>query len=270
MQSPIRLFLSAVALLLSTIKIVAEVPPNVPAFLKDESNAIREDGFLPSRMPASMDFVRSVTSNWRDILQELPTLATDGRKQSLVIVAAEFLPPPDYIEFINQLCVLRAQNKLVPEALRFVLWANMGKSGFLAYNFDQPQLASALHSLENQMTRDYPNDWRDFFADIKSGKMKARLIERRQKDGDGMLEPITNFDGAPYRQLAGGSVEQDVKLIASRPVEAVTSLASSNRVRWSMIVAFALVIGAAFGLVLLAIKVLRQRMKPKSGRGGGS
>lgn len=237
---------------------VHAVSSSIATYLNDESHRITEDGMLPSRMPDSLDFAREVTANWKQILNELPTIAPDPRRQSLLVVAAEFLPPKDYVAFVDALCGLRSQNKLTPEGLRRVLWAEMPKAGFLAFNFDQPEVSSVVAKLEALITRDFPNDWRDFFAELKSGKMKEHVIERRNREGGRLPESLASTESEPYQQLMGGSVKADIKLLAKSPIEAVTSLASTNRSRWSMIVAIILMLGAAVGLIAIMLRVKRR------------
>lgn len=258
MISASKLYAQYIFAILMTSNLSAALPPNIETYLRDEQHSVTEDNFLPSRLPGDLDFVRSVTANWREVLQAAPTLAPDGRQQSLLVVAGEFLPPKEYLNFIGVLCDLRSQNRLAPESLRFILWASMAKSGFLAYNFDHPDVIAAVARLKKQIDLDYPNDWKDFFDDLKSGKMKARLIERRTRDGDKMPENVETYDETTYHQLQGGSVKADAKLLVQRPIEAVTSLASTNRTRWSMIVALVAVIGAAIGLIVLLLKIKRR------------
>lgn len=106
-------------LLLFTAGVNAALPPNVPAFLMDEENSISAEGYLPDR-PGISEFVRSFAANWREVLDEFPVIAPDYRRQLLIVVAAEFLPPPEYVEFLNTLCDLRADGKVDAKILRSV------------------------------------------------------------------------------------------------------------------------------------------------------
>ncbi len=225
-----------------SISLAHAIPHELKSFLDDEINAVTEDGFLPSRMPASSDFARSVVMNWPEVLNSVESLAPDLRRQALVVVAAEFLPPKDYVQFVNRISDLKTSSRISIEALHFVLWARMTKDGFLAFNYDQPDVAAAISKLERHVMANAPNDWRDYFADIKSGKMKQRLIEKRNREGDKLPESMSVVESEPYRRLTGGSVKQDLKLATTRPVEAVTSLASVNRQKWSMVVAISIIL----------------------------
>jgi len=234
------------------------VPPIISAYLEEENHRVTEDGMLPYEMPGSMDFVREVTANWKQILNELPNIAPDPRRQSLLIVAAEFLPPKDYVAFVDGLCALRSRGQLTPDGLLCVLWAKMLKDDFLAYNYDQPEVSMVVAKLEVLVDKDYPNEGNNFFAKLKSGEMKARLIERRAREGEKLPEPVVNYDETPYRQLMGGSINADVKLLAQHPMAALTSIASTNRNRWSMGVAVILMLGAVAGVVVLILRFRRR------------
>lgn len=244
------------AMLLLTVGLNAELPPNVAPFLINEENSISEEGYLPNKA-ASPEFVRSITSNWREVLENVPLIAPDSRTQSLIIVAAEFLPPPEYVKFLNVLCDLRAQNKLNRESLYSVWLARMVKSGFLSYNYDQPEVMSILVRLEDQMTKDFPNELVESFASCKSGEAKSHLIAWRTHEKEPTPELFVGYDKSPYLRMTGGSVKQDIELLATRPIEAVSSLASNNRTRWSMIVAVILIVGATVGFIAIIFRVKR-------------
>ncbi len=251
-----EMFLQWSAMLLLTVGLNAALPPNVAPFLMNEENSISEEGYLPNKV-ASPEFVRSITANWREVLENVPVIAPDSRTQSLIIVAAEFLPPPEYVKFLNVLCDLRAQGKLDRESLYSVWLARMVKSGFLSYNYDQPEVMSILVRLENQMTKDFPNELVESFASCKSGEAKSHLIAWRTHEKEPTPELFVGYDKSPYLRMTGGSVKQDIKLLATRPIEAVSSLASNNRTRWSMIVAVILMVGATVGFIAIILRFKR-------------
>lgn len=256
-------FISAIApsIVFASLNSANAVSPTITTYLNNESHLITEDGQLPaSNLPETLDFVRAVVADWRQTLQALPSIAPDTRRQTLLIVSGEFLPPKDYVAFIDDLCELRSRNKLTSESLRSILWAEMPKAGFLAFNFDQPEVSAVVAKLEALVTRDFPNDWRDFFAELKSGKMKEHVIDRRNREGGRLPESFATSESEPYQQLMGGSVKADMKLLAKSPIEAVTSLASTNRSRWSMIVAVILMLGAIVALVAIMLRI-RRRVK---------
>jgi hypothetical protein len=253
------MIVSTAALALSMSRVHA-LPPELTSFLSSETNSVTEDGFLPSRMPASMDFARAVVANWQEVLNSIETLAPDLRRQALIVVAAEFLPPKDYVQFVNRVSDLKPAGQVTVEALHFVLWARMAKDGFLAFNHDQSNVANAISKLERNVMANAPNDWRDFFSDLKSGKMKLRVVAKRTREGDKLPESMSVVESEPYRRLMGGSVKQDVKLVATQPVEAVTSLASVNRERWSMIVAISLVLVVSC-LIGIAFRIWKRSRK---------
>lgn len=250
--------IQCVLIALTTNNLSAALPPNIEIYLQDQKHAVTEDRFLPLMFPNTTDFIRSVTANWRAVLDSTPQIAPECWQQAVIVVAGEFLPPPEYLAFVNTLCELREHGRLAPDTLSSVLWASMVKSGFLAYNYDHPNVIPIIARLETQMLKDHPEGWKEFFDDLKSGKIKGHVIEQRKRNGDPMPESISKFDKTPYLQLSGGSVGADIKLIGQRPLEAVTSLASTNRSRWSMLVAFGAVFGTIIGIFMLFLRWRRR------------
>ena len=263
MTKTLKACILGIASALATNLVSAELPPNIGTYLRDTKNAVTEDRFLPLMFPETADFIRSVTANWRAVLESTPQIAPECWQQSAIVVAGEFLPPPEYLAFVNSLCDLREQGHLTSDTLSSVLWASMAKSGFLAYNYDHPDVVPVIGRLETLMLKDHPTGWNEFFVALKSGELKGQIIERRKRDGDPMPEKVSNYDKTPYLQLAGGNVGADIKLLAQRPVEAVTSLASANRIRWSMVVAVGVAFGSACGIFML---FLRWRRRVRRGK----
>ncbi len=236
---------------------LAKIPDVVTDYLRNERHRVSEDGVIHSQQsPGTLDFVRGVVQNWREIVDDLPSVAGDGRKQSLIIVAGEYLPPQEYVDFVDSLCERREQGKLVPEALCAVLWADMAKGDFLSYNYDNPRVGAVIDKIEDIVTRDFPNEWNEYFTALKSGKLKVEAINRRKADNRAMPESYAENNLENYQKLVGGSITKDIKLIATKPAEAVASLASKNRSKWSMYAALLLIVG---GIVVLRIIFNRRK-----------
>lgn len=258
MKKILKNILKLSAIFTLTGELNAVLPPNISTFLKDEQNSISEEGFLPNRT-ASTEFVRSITANWQEVLDNVLLIAPDIRRQSLIIVAAEFLPPPEYVKFLHSVCDLRAQGKLNRDSLQYVWTARMVKSGFLCYNYDEPEIISIVNRIESHMTKDFPNELEEAFAACKSGEAKSQLIAWRAHEGEPTPELFVGYDKSPYLRMNGGSVKQDIKMITTHPLEAVSSLASTNRIKWSMIVAALLVVSVAIGSIVIIVRLKRRR-----------
>lgn len=222
------------------------------AYLNDESHSVAPDGSLPS-VEASRGFVDWVLLNWKSTVASLPEIAPNPRQQALLVVAGEFLAPPDYIAFIDSICTLREMEKIPPTTLRFVLWAGMQKRDFLGYNYQMPYVAKLGERLEKQMAKDYPGEWRAFFSDLKSGELKKNIIARRTREGQPMPESLGGNNVAP--EVGNGkNVPQ-----APRKREQTDPETSSESVErqaisstpWSLIV---VLIVAALGLLCLLLK----------------
>jgi hypothetical protein len=125
------------------------------------------------------------------LLANFDQIAPEPRQQCLIVASAEPLPPKEYVAFVNDLCDLKSEGKASSQAIWTVLWAGMNKSGFLAYNYDRPAVASIINKLEVIELKENPKQWTEYFKDLKSGQMKIHTVERKQRDGDSMPEIYT-------------------------------------------------------------------------------
>jgi hypothetical protein len=227
--------------------------PEITSFLNDEENGVTEDGMLSNR-PETSDFVRAVVADWQHTLQELPNIAPDTRRQSLLIVAGEFLPPKAYVVFVDTLCELRSKGLLTPEALQFVGWAGLEKRGFLAFNYHHSEVAAIVTKLEAQIMRDFPGEWGLYFAELKSGKMKEHIIERAEREGGSLPEL---YEGKSDGGVIVGSSGPDGESLTTRAIDGGTAHRSSNRSSWNMFVIVAICFLAIIGFVALLIRLKR-------------
>src|SRR5207302_6838112 len=85
------------------------IPPTVSDYLSNENNTVTEDGLLPTHQmgpdsQAASEFIKYVINHWKQILASIDQIAPDARRQCLIVVAAESLPPSDYLQFVNAVC----------------------------------------------------------------------------------------------------------------------------------------------------------------------
>lgn len=222
------------------------------SYLNDESHSVGPDGSLPS-VEASRGFVNWVLLNWKSTVASLPEIAPSPRQQALLVVAGEFLAPPDYIVFIDSICTLREMEKIPPSTLRFVLWAGMQKRDFLGYNYQMPDVAKLGDRLEKQIAKDFPGEWLAFFSDLKSGELKKNIIARRTREGQPMPESLGRNNVAQevgnrknVPQAPGKRERTDPEMSSESADRQATSSTP-----WSLIV---ILIVAATGLLWLLVK----------------
>lgn len=225
------------------------------AYMNDESHSVGPDGSLPS-VEASRGFVDWVLLHWKSTVASLPEIAPDPRQQALLVVAGEFLAPPDYVAFIDSICALREMGKIPPTTLRFVLWAGMQKRDFLGYNYQMPDIAKLGERLEKQIAKDFPGEWLAFFSDLKSGELKKNIIARRTREGQPMPESLGGNHVAP-KVGNGKNVPQAPGERKPTNPEALSESADRQAISstpWSIIV---VLITAAAGLLWLLVKKRR-------------
>ena len=182
---------------------VKAMPTDIKSFLDDKTNSLNEDGFLPETPPQMLSFARYVVGNWQQLLTTIGTDAPDVRRQNLIVVAAEFLPPHDYVSFVSGICDLNASGKIKLGTFKTILNAKMFKNGFLAFNYDKPEVAAVITKLETILQAGEPGKWTDCFSGIKSGTAKQAVVAERTRDNEPLPEAI-DAGGEAYRQLMGG------------------------------------------------------------------
>ena len=70
------------------------------------------DGIPLMRTPQDIAFLLYVAEDWQRALTLLEMEALDHWQQINIIVAAEFLPPKDYVRFLNGVCDLTEKGNL--------------------------------------------------------------------------------------------------------------------------------------------------------------
>ena len=194
------LYILPALLFLHSMSFGETMPAAAKTYLDDKSNIISEDG-LPSDAPQGRAFGRYGVGNWRDVLRDFAQLAPDTRRQSLIVVAEEFLPPQDYVAFVSGICDLKAAGKVTIDTVRMVATAKMLKSDFLAFNYDKPAVTAVIARLEAILQAGEPGKWTAFFAGIKAGTTKQAVVAERTADGEPMPEALEAGPSSAYQQL---------------------------------------------------------------------
>lgn len=147
------------------------------AFLANEEKHVSEDGEPPFRTIEDIDFLCYVMENWKQALSLLENDAPDLRRQSLIVVAAGFLPPQDDIRFANGICALIEAGKVDIKPWSWYGGFGEERDSFFAYYYNQPEVATVIERFEAIYKAKEPGKWDDYFLEIKSGERKKRLVE---------------------------------------------------------------------------------------------
>ena len=171
-----------------------EVPESVSAYLAQPTKTAGEDGWLPDDKAVALPFVRGVVDNWEEILVQIKNVAPDSRRQVLVAIAAEFLAPRDYIEFIDAVSTKAgdANGGVTNEMIAAILDAAMIKNGFLGYRYQDPDVASAIAKLKSCAVARMPGRWEQFFTAVQDGSVRATVIARQSREGGSLPEDLDN------------------------------------------------------------------------------
>ena len=170
------------------------------AFLEDEKKSVGESGMPPRRTPQDLAFHRFVAEDWKRALTLLENDAPDLRRQNLIVVVAEVLPAQDYVQFLNGVCALVESGKLQMSGCCF-LWGSFLKNGFLAYNYDQPEVATVIDRIEAIYKVHEPGKLESYFSEIKSGETKKFVIRDCTNYGEPMPETYKSNSTEAYRRL---------------------------------------------------------------------
>ena len=177
-------------------------PSEIKSFLDDEANGVTDDGLLPETAQA-VAAARYIVQNWRQMLTDIEQVAPDARRQNLIVVGAEFLPPREYVEFVTAVCALKESSRVTLSPIKTIAAARMFKDGFLAFNYDKPEVTPVLTKLETLLKNDDSRNWTDYFAAIRSGQAKQTIVTERTRDGDLLPESINDGPSDAYRKLVG-------------------------------------------------------------------
>ena len=170
------------------------LPPEIASFLANEKNGVTDDGLVAPSAKDSRNFVQYVCEHWKPILGDFSKIAPDSRRQYLIVASSESLSPSDYVDFLNTLCDLVVSRGIPQFNIDSIADGDTQKHGFLACNYDNPRVAAVIRKLEALSIAKRPNDpeEKEFFAQMKSGKMKQDLVKHWQHVGERMPERLVS------------------------------------------------------------------------------
>ena len=173
---------------------------DVKTYLANEENHVLEPGHPPMQTSQDLAFLCYVAEDWRRALTLLEKIASDRRQQSMITVAAEFLPARDYVRFLNGTCDLISSGKIEMPGWGFGCGSFI-KQGFLGYNYDQPEVATVINRLEVIYKAQKPEDWNEYFSSVKSGENKKETVKLLTAYGDPMPETYKANSKEIYKAL---------------------------------------------------------------------
>ncbi len=106
-------------------------------------------------MPEFRAFEEEVAGGWKTALENLNEIATSTSDQFILFNALENLPAEDYVKSLNVDADLFAQGKLrKPVFLNNILFTSGTKWGFLAVNYQNPEVVQLLQKVKTLVPAD--------------------------------------------------------------------------------------------------------------------
>lgn len=160
------------------------LPTNIQNYL--ERGSLTEDGIFTGDEAEQLAFINHVKANWSTMLDNIDTVASTARQQTLIIAAAESLPGRDYIQFTNKLCDQRAAGKVNQSAFeQAISGITPKKHGFLPYNYQDNQVRQLVQRFQGMFAPSH--EIQSFLSEVLSGE--ALSAAEFGVKGQGLPEP---------------------------------------------------------------------------------
>lgn len=213
--------------------------------------------------------------SWRQFLPRLGELGLDERDQrKLLLATIEALPDEEYLPFVSQSLRLYANGQL-PMAIGedFIFPYKSNKEGFLAMNYQEQELASALRAALPRLSKN--PDVKPFVERVLSGAAMRRYVERMLEQGLPPRPPVMAAAAASPSPIATtpnaappSPPVPTAKPMASSPAPTVTEIPAPVVERklplWPWLV------GILALVLIVAFALKRERRKGSESRGKGS
>jgi hypothetical protein len=144
-------------------------PKPVQDYLKNA--IIGEDNSLPSMQGALWVFQDYLKKNWKDVLNNIQTIAPTDNEKCKIVLGCEALPDDEYLGFLQKIEQLFAQHRIDMTVVETALAPSEARSGFLADNWKNPAVKSLMEQFRilipaGHYLKSYPDK-------VLSGKAKA-------------------------------------------------------------------------------------------------
>ncbi len=146
-----------------------KMEPEMQAYLN--SAQVTEDGIPSGDYHGPSSFRSYLRANWREILDNIQTIAPNRPQQAVIFATAAFLPSPEYLDFMAATIDQFEKGNLDATAVRHrVLFPPRHRYGFLQFNYQNPQVRSICEKAK----RLFPSDQQlqEYLSDILSGAGK--------------------------------------------------------------------------------------------------
>lgn len=161
------------SLLLSLPTLAAlDLPPQVAEAFRNVS--VGEEGYLASSNGGRELILEYVKKDWKELLDGLEGVpspsGTVGAAAMIVGLAAEELPPLDYLDFLDHYLIIYSRGIVGDESLRMQLGGMDRKNHFISVNYEHPRVRALLLRAKELVPKDNA-EFQEYLDEQLAGKL---------------------------------------------------------------------------------------------------
>jgi hypothetical protein len=167
----------------------ASLPPDLAKYYLVEGS-VGESGGVSEWDGRGREFGIYVTNHWLELLAGWKGSSPTLNQVYLVISEAESLSPAEYVRFLSRLVDLCEAGRIDSDKLGFAIHGEGKKEGFVAFNYQNPDLQAMMVRCERLAAAKHDKQQGDYFADIRSGKMKSESLNWADSQAGRKMETL--------------------------------------------------------------------------------
>jgi len=254
-----------------------QMPPSIIAGFAQ--SRLGESGGLFVKGVDQEEFTSYITRNWKSIIKHLDSLPISnatflddsGPRNYAVFIfgaACEWLPPQEYVDFLEQWVTLSEKNEIPYQALHDAVVGVSKKNYFVAVNWEDPRIKAILRRVI-AATPDEDKDAKVMYKECLSGRLADNYMVNKADD----TPPPETLPGiklkAPFEnQLTRAKQLRSRKDSSSRLSDGTSSIRSDrqctqSKFEWPLVLIL-ITVGGGIGFGLF--RILKSRISLSSKR----
>ena len=197
-------FIFSIVVLVLTTPLRMACSYEVPSQVREATATVKlsESGgmILKAATPTQRDATGKILTewiqrDWRMVFDNLNAVFPARREQAIAIELAETLPPRTYVEFVNLVLDRLPTGTINEDIVESVLIGSSVKHGFLAYNYDHPDVQAIYHRALEVLP---PNArCREFLVRGMAGDLRRQAIMSRESRSLPLPEELAKAVDSP-------------------------------------------------------------------------
>jgi hypothetical protein len=206
-----------------------------------------------------MEFGKYVTNHWRELLAGWKGSSPTHNQAELVMNVAESLSPAEYVRFLSQLVDLCETGRIKISELWYAIAGNGKKEGFVAFNYQNPDLQAILVRCEKLAAARHDQQRVAHYADMRAGKLRDDALDMAGLQSRRKLEtlPVNVLPPSERDSTHGtGTLNSGAATLTQPPTllsDPSSTLGTTEPLAWALIAI------TLTGLLFLAIRVQVRR-----------